>query len=256
MSARTLKVQSPHMQGDDVKLWQDTLNRELRRWGAPGNTLKEDGVYGVGTRAVSSDVLRGLGIAQTEMVHGITPALRVKVRNRKLTPVERCRFVARKAIRERIVRGHTPVAPPLAKVIADSWGWHPGVHDGIDLICPPRAPLHSMVDGTVVRVNTGGWWGKAPSGDVSRGDGIIIVRCEVNAGPFRKGMNICYGHAEQPKVQMGQWVKAGEVIGEAGLAVAWHIHLMVNDDAPVNGLVRGVGDRDPRPFYDYARKHA
>ncbi len=165
---------------------------------------------------------------------------RIDLRNRQIE-AEKVRLAAEHS---------SHVAPPLKKVLADSWGYHPPVHDGIDLICEPHATLYAMCDGEIIRADTGGWWGKAPSGDVSKGDGIVVLRCTVDAGPFRKGLNICYGHAENPKVKVGQKVKAGKPIAEAGLAVAWHTHLMVNgrkDD-------RGVGDRDPRPYYDFARR--
>lgn len=252
---RTFRLTTPHMEGADVRVWQLALNAQMARWGVKP-ALKVDGDYGAATRALTATVLYGLGITQAHMSHGVTPSLRTKVRGRHLTVAERARWTRRAPWRAKLKRKFSPVAPPLAKVIADSWGWHPGVHDGMDLICPPAAAIHSMCDGVVVRADTGGWWGKAPSGDVAKGDGIIIVRCEVDAGPFRKGMNICYGHAEHPRVNVGQKVKAGEHIATAGLAVAWHIHLMVNDDKPgPDGRVRGVGDRDPRPFYDYARKH-
>ena len=92
---------------------------------------------------------------------------------------------------------------------------------------------------------------QGPSGDVTKGDGIIILRASKSVGPIKRGMNICYGHAEHPTVKKGETVKAGEVIGKAGLAVAWHIHFMVNNNATL-----GRGGRDPRPFYTYARKHA
>lgn len=144
------------------------------------------------------------------------------------------------------------VEPPLKTVLADSWGYHPPVHDGIDLICPKDARLFAMCDGEVVRADSGGWWGKAPSGNVALGDGIIIIRCTINSGPFKPGLNICYGHAEKAKVKPGDKVKAGDYIGHAGLAVAWHVHLMVNGRTDT----RGVGDRDPEPYYAYARDHA
>jgi murein DD-endopeptidase MepM/ murein hydrolase activator NlpD len=184
---------------------------------------------------------------------------RLAARKKSLAAAKKAYLSAKAAVvkTQRTIKRLTqrkPVAAPFAKVLADSWGWHPGVHDGLDLIVEPHAVLHSMCDGRVVRADPGGWWGLgAPKDPVlkAKGDGIIIVRCTVTAGPFEPGLNICYGHAENAKVQAGQAVKAGDVLGEAGFANAWHTHLMVND----NTDTRGVGDRDPRPFYDYARKH-
>jgi murein DD-endopeptidase MepM/ murein hydrolase activator NlpD len=65
-------------------------------------------------------------------------------------------------------------------------------------------------------------------------------------------MHICYGHAEHAVVKVGEVVKAGEMIGKAGFARAPHVHFMINDDAPVKGVYRGVGDRDPAPFLKFA----
>ena len=65
-------------------------------------------------------------------------------------------------------------------------------------------------------------------------------------------MNLCYGHAEKPRVSVGDTVEAGQWICDAGLANAWHFHFMVNDN-PDTG---GVGDRDPWPIVKYAIDHA
>lgn len=248
---RTFQITAPHMRGRDIEAWQRTLLSQFKRWGVV-YPLQVDGDYGVATRSATATVLFGLGIRPAAMVDGVTPELRIRVRNRKLGIGERARYVKRAGWRRQLRGRLGPrVAAPLQTVIADSWGWYPGVHDGIDLICDPNATLYAMCDGEIVRADTGGWWGKAPSGDVSKGDGIVIVRCATNTGPFRKGLNICYGHAETPLVQVGQRVRAGQPIARAGLAVAYHTHLMVN----ARSDTRGVGDRDPRPFYEFAVKH-
>lgn len=147
---------------------------------------------------------------------------------------------------------HTPVHP----ILASSWGYHPGVHDGVDLITEGDDILYAICDGTIIRASTGGWWGKGARASgghsIADGDGVIVLRCGVDAGPFRKGLNFVYGHAEHPSVKAGQKVKAGDTIGRAGFANAWHVHFCVNgrsDD-------RGVGDRDPMPYVDYARRGA
>lgn len=252
---RTFKVEKPHMRGDDVTLFQRDLKARFKKlgWDYP---LKVDGDYGVATRSAAATVVRALGIAHSAMKDGVTPELRSKIRNHDLTPAEKKRRDSPKvkAWRAEMKKRYSParVAAPVSTVIADSWGWTPPVHDGLDIICPPRAPIFAMVKSRVIRTDADGWWGKAPSGNVKLGDGIIVLEVLENVGPFKKGMHVCYGHAEESVVTLGSVVEAGEMIGRAGLAVAWHIHLMINDD-PGN---RGVGDRDPRPFYDYARKHA
>lgn len=255
MSERTFKVGSTLMQGDDVLAWQHTLNEQLRSWGVTGRPVKADGFYGVQTRSWTSTVLKGLGIAQDRMANGVTPWLRAKVRNRRLSVAERWRYAKRGEFRRGLAAKLSPVHTPIAKVLADSWGYHPGVHDGLDLICEPSAQLFAMCDGVVIRADEAGWWGLGAPADANlraKGDGVIVIRCGTDAGPFEKGLNIVYGHAEAPRVQEGQKVRAGDVIGRAGFANAWHVHLCINDRTDD----RGVGDRDPRPFYDYARRSA
>jgi murein DD-endopeptidase MepM/ murein hydrolase activator NlpD len=246
------------MRGDDVREWQQWLRMTFRRWDIK-YPIDDHGVYDAATRAATASMCMALGLSSAEkaMEKGVTPELRTKLRHRRLTATERARYLGtrvkyRRALRKRFESGghvHTPVA----RIITDDWGYHPPVHDGIDLICPPKATLFAICDGEVTRADADGWWGKgAPSKDVaSKGDGIIIIRCSTDAGPFKKGLNMCYGHAEAPAVRVGEKVRAGERIGRAGFANAWHIHFMVNN----NGDTRGVGDRNPRPFTDYARSH-
>jgi hypothetical protein len=256
MSERTLRVVSPHMRGDDVTNFQRDLIRRMHHWGWTGVSLVSDGDYGPATRSYASLVLRGLGISQDRMKHGITPDLRVKMRHARLTPTERVRYAARASWRKsqaQLLSGRG-VARPLNHLITDSWGFHPGIHDGVDLICVPNAPIYAMVKGIVTRADPGGWWGLGAPSDPklkAKGDGIIIVRSLANVGPFKKGINMCYGHAEGAVVKVGQHVHAGQRIGHAGFANAWHVHFMIND----NSDTRGVGDRDPRPLIDYAFKH-
>jgi murein DD-endopeptidase MepM/ murein hydrolase activator NlpD len=163
---------------------------------------------------------------------------------------------AKHKLREKQLAALVPkaaVVMPMKHITEDSWGYHPPGHDGIDLICPPSEPLIAMCKAKVVRADASGWWGKgAPTDPVlkAKGDGIIIIRSLVDAGPLREGMNLCYGHAEGATVKAGQTVNPGDVIGRAGFANAWHVHFMVND----NPDTRGVGDRDPKPILDYAKK--
>ena len=262
MSDRTFKLASPHMRGDDIKAWQETLNRQMQTWKV-NYRIPEDGDYDQATRSLTASVCHGLGLASASqaMEHGVTPALRTKIRNKRLTPAELIRYHGsrkkwRDAFRARYER--VDVAYPVPSMTQDSWGYHPGVHDGIDLICPWKAPVLAICTGRIVRVSTSGWWGlgaHASAGHaISDGDGIVILESTVNAGPFRKGLHFGYGHTEGATVREGELVKAGEVIGHAGYANAAHVHFMVNDDKPVDGFYKGVGDRDPRPFLDYAER--
>lgn len=258
---RTFKIVDPHMKGDDVKNWQRELQLQFEAMQIPA-PIALDGVYDVATRSYTASLVHALGINALEaMKDGVTPELRTKVRNRILDHDETARFHStqlveyRRALRKRYddskeVRVHRPVN----KILADSWGYHPGVHDGLDVICQPNAVLFAMVKSQVVDVRPSGWWGLGvPSNPdlKAQGDGIIQLEVIESAGPFVKGHHIGYGHAEKAKVYVGQVVEAGAPIGHAGLANAWHIHLMYNTGA----TTKGIGNLDPRSILDYAVKH-
>lgn len=258
MSDRTLKVASPPMKGTDVKEWQQLVNKEFNhlKLNCP---IQADGIYGPATRSYSSELLVARGILVKEMVHGVTPELRTKIRGRKLTKTEDKRFhsVARVKYRAKLRKRWAPIKvhQPVSKILADSWGYHPGIHDGLDVICNPNAPLYAMVKCKVIDVRASGWWGlgAAPSGGhaVSEGDGIVQVEVLENVGPFKKGYHIGYGHCEHARVRVGEVLQAGEAIALAGFAKAWHIHLMYNDGS----TSKGIGNRDPRAILDYSIKH-
>lgn len=254
MSERTFKVGSKVMKGSDVKAWQQLIDKEFRHLGIDC-PIKKDGIYGVHTRSYTASLLKARGILLERMEDGVTPELRIKIRNRQMTAAETKRFhsKARQALRRRLKEQWRPkkVHAPVSSIIADSWDYHPGVHDGIDVICKPNAAVFAMVKGKVIDVRAGGWWGNAPSGDVKKGDGIVQLEILENVGPFKKGQHIGYGHCEHARVKVGDIVQAGEVIALAGLAVAWHIHLMLNDGS----TNRGIGNRDPRAILEYSKKH-
>jgi murein DD-endopeptidase MepM/ murein hydrolase activator NlpD len=261
VSPRTFIIDSPHMTGDDIRDWQEWVGEKFASWNI-AYPIDIDGDYGEGTRAATASMMRAWGVdsAAEAMSGGLTPWWRTKLRDGRRTPEESAAFESdervkyRQALRKKY--DAWDVHTPIARIEEDSWGWHPGVHDGIDLICQWKAPLFAMVTGKVVRVASSGWWNynahPSPGHPVSDGDGIIIVESTVDVGPFEKGMHVGYGHAEGATVTPGTKVKAGDVIGHAGFANAAHCHLMINKQPPTDGLYRGVGDRDPRPFLDYA----
>lgn len=147
------------------------------------------------------------------------------------------------------------VAVPVDPILEDSNGFAGG-HDGVDLICDADDVVYAICDAKVIDVRAGGWWGKqakaSPGHPKSDGDGIIQIECLVDKGPFKQGMHFGYGHAEKAVVRVGQQVKAGQKLGHAGFANAWHLHFMVNGGENSQGR----GDRDPMPFVDFARNHA
>jgi hypothetical protein len=101
MSTRTLKLTSPAMRGADVERFQKDINAELGRWDISFR-LDEDGVYGLETRDTAQSVCFGLGLDSPVMSRGATPAIRLKVRNRKLSKTEMTRYKARRDWRERL----------------------------------------------------------------------------------------------------------------------------------------------------------
>jgi len=254
MSERTFTVKKPLMEGADIKAWQKTIDKEFKhlKINCP---IKADGVYGVHTRSYSSALLIARGILIKEMEKGVTPELRTKIRKRDLTKAETKRFhsVARVKYRQELRDRWKlrKVHQPVSNILADSWDYHPGVHDGIDVICKPNAAVFAMCRAKVIDVRSGGWWGNAPSGDVSKGDGIVQLEILETVGPFKKGYHIGYGHCEHARVKVGEIVQAGETIALAGLAVAWHVHLMYNDGS----TMKGIGNRDPRAILEYSKKH-
>jgi hypothetical protein len=78
---RTFKLASPLMHGDDIHTFQRTINQQFRTWKV-NNQIDEDGEYGSMTREATVQVVYGLGISRGELEHGVTPAVRIKIRNR------------------------------------------------------------------------------------------------------------------------------------------------------------------------------
>lgn len=258
MSSVTLKVKSPPMKGTTVKTFQSDLKAAFKRLGIDA-PVKVDGVYGQATRSLTASLLHANGCNATKlMAAGVTPTLRSKIRNNIYTASERklkasvARTEYRAELRKRWKKQATAkVHAPVTRIVTDSWGYHPGVHDGVDIVTAGQVPCFAMVKSKVIDVRAGGWWGKAPSGDVAKGDGIVQLEVLESVGPFKKGMHLGYGHCEEARVKVGQIVEAGHVIAMTGLAVVHHIHFMVND----GNTSRGVGNINPRPLIDYAVKN-
>jgi hypothetical protein len=257
---RTFKVDSPLMHGDDVKSWQQEMKDEFNKIGIVC-PIDVDGYYGVETRSYMASLCHALGMNAVEvMAPGVTPELRTRIRHRTLTQAEHTRMYSkeyidyRRALRKRWTVSHE-VHTPVAKVLQHSWGYHPPVHDGVDVICLPSAPIYAMVKSKVVDVRASGWWGKGAPSDPAlkaRGDGIIQLEILDSVGPFTPGHHLCYGHAEGAVVHVGQTVNAGAHLGHAGFANAWHVHLMHNDGTVGN---RGIGNLNPEPLLNYTLEH-
>lgn len=260
---RTFFLKKPRMKGDDIKSWQREVKRIFKQFNIVC-PIKDDGFYGPATRSFTADLVEAMGLSvKIQMKDGTTPELRSKLRNDDLTPAQRRNknSAARKEFRDQLRQQYfnaraRRVHKPVTTIITSSWGWVPGVHDGVDVITKPDPIIFAMVKSKVIDVRAAGWWGLGAPADKkqkAKGDGIIQLEVLESVGPFKKGMHICYGHAEKAMVKVGQIVTAGTPIGHAGLASAWHIHLMVN-----LGEVgkQGRGTIDPRPLLNYAVKNA
>jgi murein DD-endopeptidase MepM/ murein hydrolase activator NlpD len=264
----TFKITSPLMKSDAIRAWQVYLGERFDKWNIQ-YPVEVDGIYGAATRGATSSFMRAWGVADTgeALKGGLSPEWRTKLRHDDRTPEEEAAFDSaeikdyRRRLRDRYA-SDDPVCYPVPNMSQDSWGWHPGQHDGIDLICPWKQPILAICDAKVVRVSPSGWWGlgaKPTSGHpVSDGDGVIIIESTVDAGPFKKGMHFAYGHSEGATVREGDTVRAGDVIGHAGWANWPHVHFMVNNIPRSNSTPHytGRGDRDPKPFLDYAEAHS
>ena len=261
---RTFKVGRTIKQGDDVKGWQQDIKSQFAKMGIEC-PIKVDGKYGQATRGFSASLCRAMGLesAAKAMADGVTPELRIKLRNKRLSAVERNRYGSKERIDYRKglrSRWNVHVHRPVTRIITDDWGFHLGGHDGIDVVCPDDATLFAMVESKVVDVREDGWWGLGAPKDPKekdKGDGIIQLQILEAVGPFVKGERIGYGHAEHPCVEVGDTVHAGQPIGKAGLAVVSHIHLMLQR-GPMrksNGHPMGTGNKDPRAILDYSIKH-
>jgi hypothetical protein len=117
MSEITLKMTSPHMTGSVVERFQGDVNDELARWDVP-YAITVDGDYGASTREAARSVCYGLGLASDIMDGGATPEVRLKIRNRLLTPAERARYDDRADWRRRLALRYTTPEDAIRAALA------------------------------------------------------------------------------------------------------------------------------------------
>lgn len=265
MSDRTFKLQTPSMRGDDIKSWEEELKDLFSKIGirAP---IVPNGVYASIDRSYARSFVYAIGLDPNQVLeNGVTPDVRTALRHwhSRITPEQSKALEARTDWRHRLRQRYHDLEQNnqgktstfLDKLLADSWGYHPGVHDGIDLISLPDVPIHAPFKCEVIDVRDKGWWGLgAPKDPVLRakGDGIVQLKILEDVGPVKKGWHIGLGHAEKARVKVGDIVKAGTWVANTGFANAWHIHCVLN-----NGTVglRGIGNLDPQAMVDYTIKH-
>lgn len=262
---RTFKIQAPQMKGGDVEAWEEELKGLFREIGISA-PIVSNGVYGDIDRSYTKSFAYAIGHDASKLIeHGVTPAVRSELRHwrERATSSQRKRMDERvdwrRRLRDRYSRlrdaDQGDVSLFIKKLLQDSWGYHPGVHDGVDMISLPDVPIYAPVRCKVIDVRSGGWWGLgAPSDPALRakGDGIVQLEILETVGPFKRGDHIGLGHAEKARVKEGDVVSAGHWVANTGFANAWHIHCMQNDGS----TSRGIGNKDPRPMIDYSIKHA
>ncbi len=91
-------------------------------------------------------------------------------------------------------------------------GWHPDLHNGVDVSAPEGTPVRAMKSGTVIR-----------SGEMS-GYGLTVI--------IQHGANLrtVYGHLSRIAVRTGARVEGGALIGNVGRtgnATGPHLHFEV-----------------------------
>jgi hypothetical protein len=109
----TFRLVSPNMRSGRIASFQRLLNHRFQQWEVD-RRVTVDGEYGPHTREAVREVIFGLGIAQAELEHGVTPALRLKIRNpQRRSRTELKRAAGRADWRRRLRRlheGHGPAA--------------------------------------------------------------------------------------------------------------------------------------------------
>ena len=76
------------MRGRDVAAFQQLLNERFAAWNID-KRIDVDGEYGSITRRAARQAVYALGISGTELAHGVTPELRIKLRRpSRRTPEE------------------------------------------------------------------------------------------------------------------------------------------------------------------------
>ncbi|MBE3590987.1 MAG: M23 family metallopeptidase [Firmicutes bacterium] len=113
------------------------------------------------------------------------------------------------------------VWPTSGGVITSPFGWRWGtLHPGVDIGVPIGTPVYAADSGTVVAAGWESGYGKRVI--ISHGRGLVTV----------------YGHLSSIRVQAGQEVRRGQLIGLSGMtghATGPHLHFEVRvNGAPVN----------------------
>lgn len=133
----------------------------------------------------------------------------------------------------------TPSISPVRGLLTSSYGYRSdpvtgqrALHRAIDISTSPGRPVKATADGVVLRARRNGRLGN--SVDLSHGHGMVTR----------------YGHLASYKVEPGQRVRRGEVIGfvgNTGRTTGFHLHYEVRvEGQPVNPLAYILDKRPSR----------
>jgi hypothetical protein len=116
---RTFRIQSPLMEGDDIRAFQLVINARFEVWKV-NRTIEVDGEYGSITRHAARQVAHGMGLAKRDYPGGITPEMRRRIRTpSRRSPEERDRALARRpwlrALRKQFEGGGADLAIAYAR---------------------------------------------------------------------------------------------------------------------------------------------
>lgn len=175
----------------------------------PGDTLWDISIcYGVSVNDIveANDILDPNDLREGQLL--IIP-------NAKLTPMPQAKTASRS----------DTLSWPLSGIISSPFGWrsHPisgdsRYHEGIDIAATSGTPVGAAAAGTVTHAS---WLG---------GYGRLVIISHGN------GLETRYGHLSSYAVNVGQKVKAGDVIGyvgQSGDATGPHCHFEVRKDGQV-----------------------
>ncbi len=109
------------------------------------------------------------------------------------------------------------------------WGRRMKNHTGIDIAAPIGTPVRASASGTVIFSGRKGAYGNT-----------IIV-------DHGQGLSTLYAHNSHLEVEMGQWVRSGDIVahsGNSGRSTGPHVHYEIRvDSEPVNPMAGLPGAR-------------
>lgn len=232
--SRTLALRSPLMNGGDVTLLQRDLNHRLATWRVPVK-LAVDGEFGPQTMKWVESVCYGLGIAQSQLRHGVTTTVRRKIRDpRRLSSAEAKRhddrrpWIHRLAAAQHAASSGPKAAIAFARKMADR---HVVEH-------PAGSNRGPYIDDWNRRV-------ASPPGPYAYWCGAFANACLVAGGvPSHEWMRYCPWIEQHARAGVDGWSwhaasatpKAGWLALFTESGIAGHVELVVADGKPLHTI--------------------